>query len=293
MVIRRILCPIDFSEFSTRAYRHALSVAEHYTSRLIALHIVELWKYPYADYGASEGDYANVSRVLHEGGEIQLEKFIGNHPHETIRPELKVEQGVAADRILATARELDASLVIMGTHGHRGVDRLMFGTTTDRVMRRSACPVLAVCQYPQTDDDPKHAHTPHHVYRVLYCTDFSESSAAALAWAVSVAEEYSAELTLLHVIEDESDSAKVEKFTLEAKDRLQSLIAEPPANIRIKIMVRSGKTYREIIQHSAEAQIDLVAMGVRGRGAVDLAVFGSTTYRVIQLGCCPVLVVHI
>jgi nucleotide-binding universal stress UspA family protein len=293
MLIRSILCPIDFSEFSTRAYRHALSVAEHYKSRLIALHVVELWKYPYADYGATEGDYANVSRALHEGGKIQLEKFIRNHPHETIQPELKVEQGVAADRILGIARELEASLIIMGTHGHRGIDRLMLGTTTDRVMRRSGCPVLAVCQYPQTDEDPKQAHTPHHVYRVLYCTDFSENSDAAVTWAISVAAEYSAELTLLHVIEEDSDSAKAEKLALGAKDRLQTLISDPPANIRIKIVVRSGKPYRQIIQHSAEAQIDLVAVGVRGRGAVDLAVFGSTTYRVIQLGCCPVLVVHI
>jgi len=54
--------------------------------------------------------------------------------------------------------------------------------------------------------------------------------------------------------------------------------------------VRTGKPYREIIQLAREAQIDLVAMGVRGRGALDLAVFGSTTYRVIQLGPCPVLV---
>jgi nucleotide-binding universal stress UspA family protein len=57
--------------------------------------------------------------------------------------------------------------------------------------------------------------------------------------------------------------------------------------------VRIGKPYREIIQLALEAQTDMVTMGVRGRGALDLAVFGSTTYRVMQLGPCPVLVSHV
>jgi len=57
--------------------------------------------------------------------------------------------------------------------------------------------------------------------------------------------------------------------------------------------VRIGKPYEQIIQLAVEAQIDMAAMAVHGRGALDLAVFGSTTYRVLQLGPCPVLVVHV
>ena len=57
--------------------------------------------------------------------------------------------------------------------------------------------------------------------------------------------------------------------------------------------MRIGKPYQQIIELAVEAQIDMIVMGVRGRGAVDLAVFGSTTYRVLQLGPCPVLAVHV
>jgi nucleotide-binding universal stress UspA family protein len=60
-----------------------------------------------------------------------------------------------------------------------------------------------------------------------------------------------------------------------------------------KPVVRIGKAYQQIIQLAVESQMDLVIMGVRGRHALDLAVFGSTTYRVVQSGPCPVLVVHI
>ena len=61
----------------------------------------------------------------------------------------------------------------------------------------------------------------------------------------------------------------------------------------VKVIVRIGTAYQQIIQLALEAQADLVIMGVRGRGALDTAIFGSTTQRVIQLGPCPVLAVHI
>jgi nucleotide-binding universal stress UspA family protein len=68
---------------------------------------------------------------------------------------------------------------------------------------------------------------------------------------------------------------------------------EARKNLKIKTAVRVGKPYQQIIQLAEQMQADLVAMGVRGRGALDMAVFGSTTYRVLQLGPCPVLAVHI
>jgi universal stress protein A len=130
--------------------------------------------------------------------------------------------------------------------------------------------------------------------RILFCTDFSENSERALNYAVSAADEYDAELTLLHVLEDVPSPAKTEQAIATATERLDKLIsAEGRKTVRIKTAVRSGKPYQQIIELALEAQIDLVAMGVRGRGALDLAVFGSTTYRVLQLGPCPVLAVHI
>jgi len=77
--IKLILCPIDFSEFSVRAYRHALSLAEHYRAKVVAQHIVELSRYPYADYAASSGDYAEFCRTLGEGGKEQLREFVKKH----------------------------------------------------------------------------------------------------------------------------------------------------------------------------------------------------------------------
>ena len=60
MQLKSILCPIDFSDFSVAAYQHALSLAEYYKAKIVALHVVELWKYPFADYAAQEADYAKI-----------------------------------------------------------------------------------------------------------------------------------------------------------------------------------------------------------------------------------------
>jgi nucleotide-binding universal stress UspA family protein len=296
--IKLILCPVDFSEFSIRAYHHALSLAEHYRAKLVAQHIVELARYPYADYAASAGDYAAFGRALEEGGQQQLREFVTRHRHE-IQPELVVHRGTAPDCILSFAQARKADLIVMGTHGRRGYDRLVLGSVTNRVMRRTPCPVLAVCG-PRDDAtsaeraaSEEHSHV-HHLSRILFCTDFSENSERALNYAVSAADEYDAELTLLHVLEHVPSPVKTEKTIATATERLDKLIsAEGRKTVRIKTAVRIGKPYQQIIQLALEAKIDLVAMGVRGRGALDLAVFGSTTYRVLQLGPCPVLAVHI
>jgi nucleotide-binding universal stress UspA family protein len=132
------------------------------------------------------------------------------------------------------------------------------------------------------------------LHRILYCTDFSDNSEQAFDHAVSLAAEYQAELSLLHVLEGIADSADIENEIAKVMESLQKRISpEASKQCKTKAVVRIGKPYQQIIELALESQTDLIIMGVRGRHALDLAVFGSTTYRVVQLGPCPVLVVHI
>ena len=297
--VKLILCPIDFSEFSVRAYRHALSLAEHYRAKVVALHVVEQFRFPSAGFAASAGLYDEFCQAAREGGKEQLQEFVKNHTHDEIQPEIVVHQGIASDSILAFAQAQKTDVIVMGTHGRRGYDRLMLGSVTNRVIRRAPCPVLVVCkpQHESTAADMaagKEQGHAHRLNRILFCTDFSENSERALNYAVSATAEYDAELTLLHVLEEVPSPAKTEEAIAAATEQLNKLIPpEARKTLKIKTAVRVGKPYRQIIQLALEAQVDIVAMGVRGRGALDLAVFGSTTYRVMQLGPCPVLAVHV
>jgi nucleotide-binding universal stress UspA family protein len=85
------------------------------------------------------------------------------------------------------------------------------------------------------------------------------------------------------------------RFLLVSGKATEEPVAPPEGRktLKTKTAVRIGKAYQQIIQLAVETQADMVAMGVRGRGALDLAVFGSTTYRVMQLGPCPVPAVHV
>jgi nucleotide-binding universal stress UspA family protein len=288
--VNRILCPLDFSEFSVRAYRHALSLAQHYRAKLIAQHTVEVWRHPSASFAATADLYDEYCQTLRGNGKEQLKEFGKNYTYNEVQPELVVDEGTAADSILSFAQNQKSDLIVMGTHGLRGFDRLMLGSVTDRVMRRAPCPVLVVREPPHdavaVAQEP---HSSHRLDRILACVDFSKDSEQALNYAFSAAAEYGAELTLLHVLEKAPSAAKTDEAITEATAQLDKLI--PPERrtaLKIKTAVRTGKPYQRIIQFAREAQLDLATMGVRGRGALDIAVFGSTTYRVMQLGPCPV-----
>jgi nucleotide-binding universal stress UspA family protein len=291
--IELVICPVDFSEISVRAYRHALSLAEYYQARLVVLHIVEEWRHPSGSFAATAADLNAFYDALDETGWERLRAFVKKHTHDESEPELAVERGTAPDQILSFAGTRKADVIVMGTHGKRGFDRLVLGSTTDRVMRTAPCPVMVV---PPQDsmaagDD---AHSIRRLRRILFCADFSESSAAALGYAISAADEYDSELTLLHVVEHGLLRDNVEDATARAMEQLNHLLPVGPEHKarKVKTLVRVGKPYHELIQYALEERPDLVAMGVRGRGTLDVAVFGSTTYRVMQLGPCPVLVVN-
>ena len=291
MQLKSILCPIDFSEFSAAAYQHALSLAEYYKATIVALHVVEVWKYPFADYGAQEADYAKFSRALGEGGEARLRQFVKEYRAGGIEPQLAVHQGNAASCILSFAQKQSTEVVVMGTHGRRGFDRLMLGSTTDRVVRRAPCPVLVVSN--SSLKLPGGADERHRVSRILYCTDFSNNSEGARGYAISLAAEYEAELTLLHVAGSLPDSARAKAMIAERERELDKLISDTERkNLRVNSTVRFGKPYEEIVRFATEVEAGLIIMTARGGDAVDRAIFGSTTYRVIQLGPCPVLAIH-
>lgn len=292
--LRRILCPIDFSEFSARAYRNALSVARHHRARLVAQHVVELWRYPSVGFAASAEVYEEFSRALHQRAKEQLQELVKNYPHDETQPELVVEHGIAPDAILSFAEAQKMDLIVMGTHGRRGFDHLMLGSVTERVLRRGSRPVLAIPRLSHDLITSDNLRNHVRLSRILFCTDFSENSERALNYATSMTADYDAELTLLHVLEDVPSSADIEEAKATAREQLKGLI--PPEGLKagkIKTAVLIGKPYQQIIQFALATHADLVTMAVRGRGALDLAVFGSTTYRVLQLGSCPVLAVDV
>jgi nucleotide-binding universal stress UspA family protein len=290
--ISRILCPIDFSEFSVLAYDYAQSLAWHYRASLLLEHVTETLT-PMYPYYAFPNAYVEISQELRAHAEQQLQEFAKTHTRHGVQPECSVHDGAVVNIILDLAEAQAVSLIVMGTHGLRGIERVVLGSVTDKVLRKAHCPVLAVRQ--PAHDLATQAGVPDviRLQRILCCTDFSDQSEQALEYAVSLATEYGAELSLVHVLEGVAGSTDIENEIAKVMESLEKRISpETRRDCKTKTLVRIGKPYQQIIELALESRTDLIVMGVRGRNALDLAVFGSTTYRVVQLGPCPVLVVH-
>lgn len=291
--IDRILCPVDFSETSQKAYDYAYSLALHYEAKLYVLNVIDVSTsaLPYYNYRGLVVD--SLYEELDKSAAEQLQAMVNDPARKGVETVTAVLRGFVPDSILSFAGERKAALIVMGTHGRRGLSRVMMGSVAERVLRHASCPVLAIGNTARDFVNPGQPHEAVRLRKILLCTDFSECANVALKYALSLAQEYNAELTLLHVLEE--SSAGVSCGTADdARKKLDALIPAEARNwCTPRTEVRVGdKPYKEIIRFAEEQQTDVAVMGVRGRGAMDLVVFGSTTNRVLELGPCPVLAVQ-
>ncbi len=137
-VFRRILCPIDFSEHSLAAFDVALKIAQQNDAVLCLLNVVIV---PPAGAGLQPGPiepHPNLEKGRHK----QLIKLARERIPATVRYETLVVNGDPAGAVLKAARDLDAGLIVMGTHGRKGLSHLVLGSVAERVVRESPMPVL-------------------------------------------------------------------------------------------------------------------------------------------------------
>jgi nucleotide-binding universal stress UspA family protein len=289
--IRRILCPVDLSDVSRHTVDHAVLVARRYDATITALHVCNPLAVSSADFtlagiavppALTDEDVKGVRERV-------LACFASAGPLDV---EVVVESGPPANRILTRAGALPADLIVIGTHGAGGFEHLVLGSVAEKVLRKAACPVLTV---------PHHARTTSRMpFKRLLCpVDFSESSLAALEFAFSLAQEGDAELTILHVFDAGEESLtdrpiNVPEYHRQLEhDLTVKLDALVPDSVRswCRPLTRTahGKAYREILGIATEENCDLIVMGVHGRNALDLMLFGSTTNQVVRRATCPVL----
>lgn len=291
--IRRILCSVDFSDTSRHALEHAVAIAKWYGSHITLLHVASpafVLKPPillaeFADSVSTAVDKAVVEKRLRDW--LQPASTAG------VPTDVLVKAGNPAPCILESAASLPADLLVMGTHGRTGFERFMLGSVTEKVLRKAPCPVLTAPPPATTVAKLPYA-------RLLCPVDFAESSLAALRFAFSIAKESDAQLTILHVLDwPLDDELLVERFDSEefrrvvegeARGRLEALVTDDVRTwCKPATVVTYGRPYRQILEVAESERADLIVIGVRGRNALDLALFGSTTNQIVRRASCPVL----
>jgi nucleotide-binding universal stress UspA family protein len=214
-----------------------------------------------------------------------------------------VTAGDPVHEILDCAHRRAADLLVMGTHGATGFQRLLLGSVTEKVLRKASCAVVTV---------PPGAHTAsaQPFTRLLAAVDFSGCSLRAVTVAAGVAAAAGARLTLVHVLEwpwhDTADTtaqgvsaaqaraAAEYRHYLEAgaRERLDALANSAMTGTGVGTRVCFGRPHLEILDAASDNAADLIVLGVRGRGPVDLAFFGSTASHMVRSATCPVLTVR-
>lgn len=295
--IRRILCPIDFSAFSSRALAHAVPLARWYEATVTALHVYSFVPPPPTKL-PTVAIRPHITPEIREGILDALRQFTEPARAAGIRASHLVVEGDPVDEIVKEAQNAD--LLLLGTHGRRGFERLMLGSVTEKVLRKSSCPVLTVPRRaPESPSDGSPA------FKHIVCpVDFSDASLKALEFALSLAKQADSRLTLLHVVEvlPEIDPPELGGFDVRvygenlrriAGDRLRGLIPEGAREwCRPEAVVAPGKAYRGIVKAAQERRADLIVMGVTGRGQIGRMLFGSTTAQVLREANCPVLTIR-
>ena len=214
---------------------------------------------------------------------------------------LEPRTGTAYEEIITIARELKADLILIATHGYTGYKRMFLGSTAERVVQHSTCPVLVVRPHTRHwngSTDPR-TRTGFRLAKILAPTDFSECSRAGFDYSVQLARDFKAELRLVHVINPHAYPFGDQYLALDAnrlmddaahaaENQMRSMAAR--ANVRYSIRMIHGSPAAEIC-NAANEDVDLIVICTHGRTGLGHVLIGSVAERVVRYARCPVLVI--
>lgn len=285
-IFRKILCPVDFSEFSGLALKYAAALASENDAKLVVLHSI-----PDLALTLSfvEGNYQEtVHEAIYSRSSAELQDFLCALPANT-RYEQKIATGSPTEAILKVAEEEQADLIVMGTHGHSGYERFFVGSVTNKVLHKASVPVLVVCK-PSQHFIRSDEYRPVRIDRILCAVDFEPNNARIAQVALSLARTYQSEISFLHVFRDEPrDPVQVQQAT----SKLKELVKPEEENwCKVDFLLKHGNIVRNVLNTLNENKINLLVMGHHTRKPIEEYFLGSVAKNVVTESSCPVLVVR-
>ena len=190
IALKNILFATDFDVSASRALPFAVALANRYEAVLFAAHVIPPEAYAFASP-------QSVDRILKEAGDFAaytLDQIIGPLRYRGLRCEALLGEGSVADVIKNWVQAYSADLVVVGTSSRAGLGKVLVGSVAEEIIREAPCPVLTVGPHAMTLASAG-------IHCIVCASDFSPASLRAAEFAVSLAHQYEAHLTLLHVVE--------------------------------------------------------------------------------------------
>jgi nucleotide-binding universal stress UspA family protein len=276
--LKRILFASDFSHAAGAAIPYAAALTRRYDAKLYVVHVRPSVEWIFTPLGGWQG--------LEQAGKIDMalekQEILASFPD--IQPEVCLKEGSVWPTLqdIISANEID--LIVIGTRGRSGIAKLLLGSTAEEIFRKACCPVLTVGPHALA-----RANTGQ-FRKILLATDFSSESLPA-AYAFSLAQEYQADLILMHVIERRHPA----DFSWSAHLLDNLIMSEAELWCTPECVVETGDPADKIRSLANERQVDLIVMGAHqmsGFPGVPTHLAITTAHKVVSQAPCPVLTVR-
>lgn len=289
VLLQNIIFLTDFSEPSEAALPFALSIAREYGSTVHALHVLVPEAFVYS---SPEATIASIEAQEECAvAEMQrTESQLAGVTHEGT-----IVRGEEIWNTLAEAiKTTHADMIVLGTHGRTGAQKVLLGSVAEEVFRKSPIPVLTIGPSARG-----RVHGVARFHRVLYATDFTGESATAAPFAISLAQENQAQLILMHVLNGGHQAPVRGRQAMSIADAMHELLELIPSDAELwcrpEPVVQYGAPAERILVEAKGRNADLIVLGVRsaaGRLQLGTRLTRSVAYQVVANAPCPVLTVR-
>ena len=279
-----ILFATDFSPAAAHAIPFIKKIARHFQSNLVALHVRPPVVNPMTEPGTWPTDIEAAKVFDKEHREQLLDTFAGIHT------EVQIEEGDIQSRLDNAMQKHNTDLVIIGTRGRTGLAKILLGSVAEEIFRTVPCPVLTV--------GPHSDAATANIREILFATDFASEAPAAAAYAISLAQEFQARLTLLHVVPEPKPGDLVSWSDVQesSKKLLRKLVPpEAEAWCKPEYFVERGDPGERILDLANLRAVDLIVLGAQPEKGVPGAATHlpvATAHNVVAHAKCPVLTVR-
>jgi nucleotide-binding universal stress UspA family protein len=284
ITLKNVLFATDFSPAAEKALVYATELAHRFGAALHVVNAVEP-----ANYSLPPETW-HVTDQTRDLETKKLRAFLQTS-FPKIESEVQIWEGPLS-QVLASAIVRDrADLVVLGTHGHTGVGKLLLGSSAEEILRTAPCPVLTIGPHARSEQTLQ-------LNEILYATDLSPASLSGACYAIALAQEYGARLTLLHVIEERKVDELVHSSDLIASSGrlLRSLVpADAILRFEPRCEVKQGVPAERILEVAQEVHAGLIVLGARRASGVPGAASHlpiATVHKVVANAPCPVLTVR-
>lgn len=264
----RLLVPIDFSNPSLEALETAKFLAKRWRASLDLVYVQDL---PLSLMGfGAQGEALGATALWRQMKEFRLwreeklRRAAGDFPPARVR--VHVIMGAPRDEIVAFARRHHDGLIVMGTHGHTGADKVLFGSVAEAVVRRARTPILTVHDRPRA----------RRISRILVPCNMKPYADKALRHALELAKNLGAKVTVLYAAAEDLDTS-----LLILRRHVESLVGRKQAG-KIKCRVELGDAKRVILEQAREGRFDLIVLSAHRKRFISRLVLGSTAENILR-----------